>query len=158
MSWVEGSFRVLLVFFFFDRNHRPWRSPWCFDVSTCPMVASSGFKWSLVCASLGDVPCVALPHPHGHRNCRQFACIFCRVYFIVGHNHKLKIMLWLIWSKYELPICSLVSYQPICIIWEPTIDDRCRFGSHFSMAGEWIIENISSCRIKLISLSFYWFI
>ena len=59
-------------------------------------------------------------------------------------------MLWLIYNKYELPICSLVCYQPIRIIWTPTVDDGCRFVHLF--------ENMSSTRIKLISLLFYRFI
>ena len=41
-----------------------------------------------------DAPHVIPLHRHGHRNRRRFACIFVVVDFVVGHNHKLKTMLW----------------------------------------------------------------
>jgi hypothetical protein len=56
------------------------------------MAASIGFELSPACASSGDAPHIALPHPHGRRNCCRFACIFHRVDFVVGHNYKLKTM------------------------------------------------------------------
>jgi len=138
------------VFCVFDRNRWPWRPPRRCDARTRPMAASSGFKWSPGCASLGDVPRMAPLHPHGHRNWRRFACILCHVDFIVGHNHKLKTMLWLIKSIYELPICSLVCYQPICIIWAPAVDDGCRFGHHF-----WRCASDSSKTRVVVELQYF---
>ena len=143
------------MFCVFDRNRRPWRPLHQCDASTCLMAASSGFKWSPGCApwgdpphilpphphdnqnrrqfawcSMGDPPHVLPPHPHDNRNRRQFAWFFFRVDFIVGHNLKLKTKLWLISTKIELDCCSYSCYEPICIVWMPTIDDGCRFGHH----------------------------
>jgi hypothetical protein len=120
----------------------------------------SSFKWSPGCASSGDAPHMAPLHPHGHRDRRRFACIFCRVDLIVCHGYKLKTMLWLIKSKYELPMLfSLVFLSTYSyIIWAPAIDDGFRFGHHFLMACELFVEKTSISRIKLISLLFYHFI
>ena len=69
-----------------------------------------------------------------------------------------KTTLWSIYIKADLSICLLVCYQPIHIIWAPAVDDGCRFGHHFLMAGEQFVENTSSSRIKLIMRLFYPFI
>jgi hypothetical protein len=48
------------------------------------------------CASWGDAPRIAPPHPRGRQNGCRFACIICLVDFVVvvvGHNYKLKTML-----------------------------------------------------------------
>ena len=155
------------MFCVFDQNRRPGRPPRQCDASTCPMAASSGFEWSPGCAPSGDWPCVVPLHPHGNRNRHRFAWMFCRIDFIVGHNLKLKTMLWLIKTKTELDCCSYSFYKHIRIVWAFAIDDGCRFGHHFRRrvsdssfvaAGELFFKNKMSCRIKLISLLFYRFI
>jgi hypothetical protein len=65
--------------------------------------------------------------------------------FIVGQNHKLKTMSLPILNKYELPICSFVCYQPICIIWAPAVNDGCRVGHHF----QWRARNSSKTQIQV---------
>ena len=149
----------MLVFVCFIRIRRPWRPSGRYGAGTRPMAASSGFERSPGCAPSGDAPRIKPLHHHGHRNRRRFACIFCRVNFVVGHNHKLKTMLWSIYEinmsyqyvhSYVINLFVLYGRSPSMM--NAVLDTICNGGRAFHR------KKMSSSRIKLIWWLFYCFI
>ncbi len=151
ITWVEGSFRVPKLFSFLH-----WFTVGKLGKSCVQIVFFFSFKivdhggcqgntaralprWRHLVAlheatdALHWVVCPAL-------HCRISMAIkiasgwrvfFVAVDFIVGHNHKLKTMLWLFLIKTQLHYCSYSCYKPNCILWAPIVNNWCRFGHHF---------------------------
>ncbi len=141
------------MFCVFNQNRRPWWPLRRCGVSTFSMAASIGIEWSPGCASSGDAPHIAPPHPHGCQNCHPFACIFCRVDFVVGHNYKLKTMVWLRVTNMFISMLSTYLYNMGArrglwmLFWPPFLTACVRF-----------VKNTGNSRIKLIMRLFYCFI
>jgi len=54
---------------------------------------------------------------------------FCRVDLVVGHNYAENLVMVNI-TKIKLDYCYYSHFEPIRIVWAPTVNDGCQFGHH----------------------------